>query len=888
MGLWKRSSPPVRIRVRSVGDGMCLMSLVVPEDAARSLRAAIYPQVELRPVHEALTSIGIPTEPSAPAEGTGLAIGQQSPPPTAAHAARPVGRTLPPPAPSASPVPSSGRPPSAGGDPSSIGQSSAGGQSSSPPNDQPMIPWGFPSETVSNTATTVPPSSTEPGATPLEEPEDEPDYVARSEMILANNAIWPLHQVPLRPDPLTPLALAMSDLHADESLEVVVDLLPITAAARKRWQRKAVSTWERRDRNSSEMGVRDQFKAELLRGSRWEPSPASNQQATEGKMRRRASDERLTTAWSHISAAEPQFLTQVLVRASSPAEGRPPQIMTSALSAFDVYAGQHNWWKVRSYRLLGIPRGADSSKRRRREFDGRFRGGIRKRRNLSRVTASAVAGFLKPPTATCEAPNVVRSDGIVADPPATLPRWRPGARLWPLGLVRTRRDQEFMGAVPLDDSRFTLTCGRTGYGKTESALGRIMATVDAGHGVVFIDPHGDAIERLKGFLSQYRERVYEISLELGQPAQTAWNPFAIDHIDQLEERMISITDSLAAAVGWRHGTNNRAIGITLGTVRTLLDMSLHLPAGLKPTVFQLAALLGDEEWRQVVIKGLSPQTREYWGRFAYKPGEFTPLVSLVDRLRTSRSVAALLGASRPTFHLRQAMDRGGIILLRLRGTGDMDKLVAALMVYAVLEALLSRRDIPEAQRRPVHVWIDEAQVVDAAVHKMTADLTEQARKFGGRLHLMCQAPNRLSSLTLTAMMTNRSHLITSAVSEKGAKIFASEWGGQVSPATLQRLPEFAFVGQTQINGRTTDPFRIHSVPLEDLWPDRQGDDSAHRLLDQRIAVNTGYVPVDDTLDNLDLLTEQIKTYFATGQPPPDQPDADTPTYTPTRVRRSYG
>lgn len=894
VGLWRRSSPPVRIRVRSVGEGLCLMSMTVPEDAVRSLRAAVYHQVELRPVHEALSLFAPDEVPSAVAEGNGLAFGQQSQPPSAADAARSAPRTPPPPPPSPPAPPSSPPSPPSAGAPASAGVAgsggapSGGGATGSPIGEAvpETIPWGFP--TSPPAAEDPHPPETDPpeAATPTTaepEPDDGPASVARSEMVLANDAIWPLHPVPLRPDPLTPLALAMSDLHPDESLDIVIDLMPVTAAARRRWERKSVAKWERKDRNSSEQSIRDQFKTELLRGSPWERK-ANQQPAAEGKMRRRASEDRLTIAWNQISSAEPQFLAQVLVRASSPAEGRPAQIMTSALSSFDVYAGQHNWWRVRSWRLFGIPRGADSSKRRRRDFDERFAGGISKRRRLNRVGASAVAGFLKPPTAYCAAPNLARSDGILADPPAALPRWRPGARLWPLGLVRSRRDQEFMGAVPLDDSYFTLSCGRSGFGKTESAMGRIIATADAGHGIVFIDPHGTGIERIKHFLGPYRERVYEISLELGRPTQTAWNPLAIHHIDQLEERMISVTDSLAAAVGWRHGTNNRAIGITLGSVRTLLEMSLVLPDGLKPTVFQLATLLGDEEWRETVIAGLSAQTREYWGRFAYKAGEFTPLVSLVDRLRTSRSVAALLGASEPTFHLRKAMDRGGIILVRLRGTGDMDKLVAALMVYSVLEALLSRRDIPEDRRRPVHVWIDEAQVVDEAVRKMTAALAEQARKFGGRLHLMCQAPQRLSSLTLTAMMTNRSHLITSAVSEKGAKLFASEWGGQVTASTLVRLRKFGFVGQTQLNGQTTEPFRIGSVPLEALWPDHYGDPATDAILDKYIAANTGYLPVVETLDALDTLTEQIRAHFADRQPIAETIAA----YDPMNVRKPYG
>ena len=193
----------------------------------------------------------------------------------------------------------------------------------------------------------------------------------------------------------------------------------------------------------------------------------------------------------------------------------------------------------------------------------------------------------------------------------------------------------------------------------------------------------------------------------------------------------------------------------------------------------------------------------------------------------------------------------------------------------VLEALLSRRDIPEAQRRPCHVWVDEAQIVDDAIRHMTAALAEQSRKFGGRLHLLCQAPERLSKLTYTAMMTNRSHLITSALADKGARIFVEQWAGKVSPRTLQRLPNYGFVGQVRLDGARGDPFRIRSVPIDQLWPQRQNTPEQAEQLTQRIARNSGYQPADDTLAALDALTGRIRDYLQAARSPKRPDDTES-------------
>ena len=614
VGLFRRrSSDRVRIRFTAAAGGRCVMTVSAAEGLERLLRAAVYHQCELLPAREVLRSLF---------EEHG---------------------------------------PNSGGDQSAAVGGWTGARSGRPAADELVV------DALSGSLPaggSVPPPDPEPEPAPEAA---ERRFFARAEMVLAKPAYWPLYRVPLEPDPLTPLVSAMADVDPDETLDVVIDLVPVTQAARSRWEKKATASFER-DELPSQQTVFDQFREEFARGSRWERDPASRPAREQGRLEKRATSERISAVRSQMGTPDVQFLAQVLVRASSPAEGRPARILETAVAGFDVSAGSYNWWKVRGWHLFGVFLGADSSRRRRDDFDYRFDGGRLSRRRLQRVNATAIAGFLKPPTARCDAPNVARSAGIVGTPPAGLPRWGPNTKgLWPLGVVSDRRGEEYVGAARLDDSLFSLCCGSSGSGKTESSLGRMLATADAGHSVVFVDPHGTGVERLKGFLASHRHRIYEISLEAGRSRQAGWNPFAIGHRAQIEERMMSVSDALAAAVGWRHGINNRAIGITVNSVRTLLELALAVPADMKPTLFQLGALLGDDDWRDTVVPHLSAQTREYWGRFAYRGSEFSPLTSLVDRLRTSESVAALLGASQPSFDLRRVMDTGGIILVKLRG-----------------------------------------------------------------------------------------------------------------------------------------------------------------------------------------------------------------------------
>ncbi len=55
----------LRVTVRSVGEGQCLMTMTVPTDAARTLRAAMYTEVEVRPISEVLSELGVCSEDGA-------------------------------------------------------------------------------------------------------------------------------------------------------------------------------------------------------------------------------------------------------------------------------------------------------------------------------------------------------------------------------------------------------------------------------------------------------------------------------------------------------------------------------------------------------------------------------------------------------------------------------------------------------------------------------------------------------------------------------------------------------------------------------------------------------------------------------------------------------
>ncbi len=83
-------------------------------------------------------------------------------------------------------------------------------------------------------------------------------HVARAELVLAQSDDRPLREVPLRPDPLTPFAHVFGELREDlgESASVVIDLMPVTPAMRRRKRhRHQVDLPDRLGEALKELGV---------------------------------------------------------------------------------------------------------------------------------------------------------------------------------------------------------------------------------------------------------------------------------------------------------------------------------------------------------------------------------------------------------------------------------------------------------------------------------------------------------------------------------------------------------------------------------------------------------------------------------------------------------
>lgn len=698
--------------------------------------------------------------------------------------------------------------------------------------------------------------------------------VARAELVLAADPTLALARLELDPDPIDALAAALTGLQGQtETVELHLDLLPMTPARQHQLRAAALrddTETAAGPRGGARMGVGEQLRLVYHGATKPAPRPATGGRSTPTPLVRSATLRRTRGVADKILAVdEPWWELQLLLRVTSTRRGRAEPRLHAVLAALQQFAAE-NHLRVAGQRLGGFYLGSDLPWRRRR-FDRRADTGLFRPTEAGWVTTREVAGLFKPPSKRCGATNVARSGGPVPPPPRELPTYRGvvDRDLLPQGWVRDERGWRPTGSRKVDTFFEALT-GGSRSGKTERMVAQFLHLALTGEGGMYLDPHVQAIERMKPYLGACADRICEFNLaRTGARRQAGYNLLSMTGRSRadIDGRISAVVTSFSAALSWG-AINNRAQNLVTQSVWSLCEIGLALPPELQPTIFQITTLLSDELWRAAVLPHLPPEVAAFWTtRFGnLEKGAITPITNLLDRLRSSPVVAALLGSPQSTFDPRHAMDHGQLVLASPAGTGDKDVFLASFFLYDMFLAALSRQDSGLAPEQLRWFWLacDEMQELDRAGTVLERMLRETG-KYGLRILGATQSLSVLNKNTQDMWLTNRSHLISSVERSDAAKTLAKEWSDKVAAATITRLERFTAIGQITHHGKRTNPYWMRGFDVADLFAEHY-DETAPADITRATAANLGYRPVDQTLAELATLDARIATWLASHPP----------------------
>jgi hypothetical protein len=347
-----------------------------------------------------------------------------------------------------------------------------------------------------------------------------------------------------------------------------------------------------------------------------------------------------------------------------------------------------------------------------------------------------------------------------------------------LGWHWSENKEEFQLAKIADSDRLNhfYVIGATGTGKTKFLEYLIRQDIEKGNGFGVIDPHGDLIEDIKGFLVLRYEPDDEIisnRVILIDPADpdftVTFNPLekvsGVPIAEQANELISAFRKIWSDSWGVR--------------MEDLMRNSLIALAEAELTLTELPQFLTNRGVRQGILEKVShPLAQEYFKRFDTMTDRsqvtwVEPIMNKIGAFFSDDRIRHIFSSEKSSFNIREIMDHQKILLIKLdKGKlKDSADLLGSLLMAKIQMAAFSRSDILQRKRIPFYLYIDEFQ--NFASESFSIVLSE-ARKYGLSLIMAHQTLAQISEEMKSLILGNTGVQVYFRINRHDASLLAKE------------------------------------------------------------------------------------------------------------------
>ncbi|MDA8162596.1 MAG: type IV secretion system DNA-binding domain-containing protein [Desulfobacteraceae bacterium] len=400
----------------------------------------------------------------------------------------------------------------------------------------------------------------------------------------------------------------------------------------------------------------------------------------------------------------------------------------------------------------------------------------------------------------------------------------------PFAVTDYRDERKVFGIRQRDRRSHMYMIGKTGTGKSTLILNMLVSDIRGGRGAALIDPHGDLAEEILNYVPENRidDVIYFNPADLEYPV--AFNPLEKVHPDYhhlVASGLISVFKKI-----WPEFWGPRLEHILRNSILTLLEYP-------DSSLLDLPRLLTDKDFRTHVLRHVNhQQVREFWFNEFEKYSAWlrseaiSPILNKVGQFLTSPMLRNIVGQKENTFDLRKVMNEGKILIVNLskgKVGEDNSALLGAMLVTKIMLAALSRADIPENERIPFYLYVDEFHNF---LTLSFANILTESRKYNLNLILAHQYIEQLDEKIMAAVFGNVGTIISFRVGAEDAKYLAREFHPVFDEADLANLPNYHIYLKLMIDGVTSKPFSA-----ETLGPYKKTGASMNKIID---VSRTGY------------------------------------------------
>ncbi|MBL8030021.1 MAG: type IV secretion system DNA-binding domain-containing protein [Candidatus Doudnabacteria bacterium] len=382
------------------------------------------------------------------------------------------------------------------------------------------------------------------------------------------------------------------------------------------------------------------------------------------------------------------------------------------------------------------------------------------------------------------------------------------------------RGKEVAFGIKTDDRRRHMyLIGKTGMGKTSLMENMVIQDIRNGHGVAFLDPHGDSVQRILNCIPPHRvnDVVYFNPADLEFPV--AFN--ILEAVDAKYKHLVASGLMGVFTKIWANLWSARMEYILNNTVLALLDSPGN-------TLLGITRMYVDKKYRKKIVDNIKdPVVKSFWvDEFAnynekYRTEAIAPIQNKVGQFLSSGIIRNIVGQPKSTIDLREVMDNRKILIMDLskgKVGEDNSALLGAMIVTKLQLAAMSRTDIPESERKDFYLYVDEFQ--NFATDSFATILSE-ARKY--RLNLIvghqyiAQLENDKNTKVRDAIFGNVGTIAVFRIGAADAEFLETEFEPIFTPNDLVNLPKYNIVLKLMINGVASEPFSAVTLAPNDAY-----------------------------------------------------------------------
>jgi len=419
------------------------------------------------------------------------------------------------------------------------------------------------------------------------------------------------------------------------------------------------------------------------------------------------------------------------------------------------------------------------------------------------LNTKEIASVYHLPNANVDTPNIAWLGSRKLSPPSNMPK--EGIKI---GESVYRGETKPIYIQPDDRMRHLFMIGKTGVGKTVLFENMIEQDIQAGHGVCYIDPNGDAIEWILSRIP--KERAEDVVYF--NPADTG-RPFGLNLLEWKKPEDKDFLVQEAVSMFYKLFDPNQTGIVGPQFEHWLRNAALTLMSNPEGgTLVEIPRLFVDKEFEKASVAHVTdPVVKAFWEKqmaqtsAQSKSEMLNYFVSKFGRFMTNDMMRNIIGQPQSSFDFREIMDNKKILLVNLsKGlVGEVNSHLLGMIIVSKLQlAAFSRQEVPESQRVPFYLYVDEFQNFTTETF---ATILSEARKYKLSLNITNQYIAQLTEELRDAVIGNVGTSVVFRVGATDADFLTNEFDG-IAINDMTSIEKRYFYLKTLIDGAPTNPF----------------------------------------------------------------------------------